>query len=220
MTIAVRTTGFPASNFEAATQDEPGGRTLARAILVDQLAAALNLPYETDPVRQAHVSSGPVALSLPDRPWQPDIGFNDHAELDTLDDLPRLFARTTASTKQQPQPSAFTRTATRRYPRSDRTLSGRTVALGFAIGLAVAGPVTWVAASQTHVRQNASLPDSGHPSALVSTLASLDGADGIAAFDEASRRIARGDYIGARDLLRRAVTAGEDRARMLLNALD
>jgi hypothetical protein len=40
-----------------------------------------------------------------------------------------------------------------------------------------------------------------------------------AAFLEASRRIAVGDYIGARDQLRRAITFGEDRAQALLDAL-
>ena len=41
-----------------------------------------------------------------------------------------------------------------------------------------------------------------------------------AAFDAASRHLAVGDYVGARDLLRLASQYGEERARALLDALE
>jgi hypothetical protein len=233
MTAFFRTSGFPVPGFAAQAhpdhvQDgrEPDAPSFPSDTLVDQLAAALNLPE--DPGVHWQHDDWPVAPH-----WLPvtvpaavmSSGCDDRYG-DDQDDLPRLFAPKPV----RGQPVAL-------LPRPGRPaiyqgghaspLSGRTVALGFTIGLALAGPVTWVAALHSSVRgaDRFVTASAAGPSPIISTLApavdtASDTDGGIAAFDEAGRRIARGDYIGARDLLRRAVAAGEDRARALLNALD
>jgi hypothetical protein len=213
MTNLVRATGFPAPHLVPRSSHSPGEQTLPCATLVDRLADALNLTGEVDSTA-AHQSDREPDNQRLILPWLPHPSFDDYVYGDGYDhggdalDLPRLFAPTPAAPKRRPG------------TRSASPLSGRTVALGFVIGLAVAGPITGVAALRP------GWPDAVQPSVVISTLAPAStltpaqDPDGIAAFDEASLRLARGDYIGARDLLRRAVAAGEDRARMLLDALD
>jgi hypothetical protein len=218
MTTQLRATGFTAPHCPAHGLTEVDACTLTCNALVDELAAALNLAsdsatpidtWSTDQRRLPHVAFGRSA----DSHGAIDAVMVDdryHDGGDDFDALPRLFARVPAVvvTKRTKRPQRSVRPSSG----TASPLSGRTVALGFAMGLAVAGPITWVAA------QTSGLGGFTQPPTMISQLAPFEAPD--AAFDEASRRLARGDYIGARDLLRHAVAAGEDRARALLNALD
>ncbi len=127
--------------------------------------------------------------------------------------------------------------------RSSHQLSASTMAIGFAIGIAMMAPVMWVASNDKNSvaskRVTASATGLTTPMLAASTVATLVPSAAFevaerggkeptdaerlelaeAAFFEASRRIAAGDYIGARDQLRQALSFGEDRARALLDAL-
>ena len=113
--------------------------------------------------------------------------------------------------------------------------------LGFAVGIAVIAPTLWlssaddiaaIAVRSAPMTQTALAPTTPSrpfvPAAAfeVGELAAapLTDAERIEqaslAFQEASRRIAIGDYLGARDHLRHAVALGEEHARSLLNALE
>jgi hypothetical protein len=169
---------------------------------------------------EQYFDAHPIASS-PANPW-PDapvaIGDDEH-----FDALPRLFYRARAAKPQAPL-------ATPGW------LSGTTMAFGFAIGLALTGPMLMVKLKDKGARTVqpavAQMFDATLITALVPTSAAIDASEKLAApaagtsdeaqaaFEEAGRRISNGDYIGARDYLRRAVAAGEERARALLKALD
>ena len=161
------------------------------------------------------------------------LASDDDSRSDYVDgsDLPRFFDRNrrTAETLQ-------------RLTHPAAALSPLTIACGFVVGLAVIVPSLWL----VNADKIDELAKRSAPLALASPLMTASTAATFvptsayeiaerggaapteaersqlvqAAFDEASRRIAAGDYIGARDRLRQAVTFGEERARALLDALE
>jgi hypothetical protein len=155
----------------------------------------------------------------------------DHwAEPDDAADLPRCFAPSRTSVGHR-VPS---------HPVAAQNFSAATMAVGFVIGLALILPTMWLSgAGKAPKRANAMAGSLTMPLMTASSVASLVPAAAFevaerggkapteaerlelaeAAFLEASRRIAVGDYIGARDQLRRAIAFGEDRAQALLDAL-
>jgi hypothetical protein len=163
----------------------------------------------------------PIA-SNPTSPW-PDAFAPVDIDDDHFDALPRLFYRARPAKQQSPLVTPG-------------WLSGTTMAFGFAIGLALTGPMLMVKFKDKGARivqpAVAHMIDATLITALVPTSAAVDASEKLAAptaesadeaqaaFEEAGRLISIGDYIGARDYLRRAVAAGEERARALLKALD
>jgi hypothetical protein len=153
-------------------------------------------------------------------------GYAAHEPLD----LPRLFARDRHAALAT---DAAVLRPTKGRNSTSPTLSGSTMAFGFVIGLAVITPTLWVSSTdkidKIMERSGALAPAMLAPP-LLSTAALEVGERALASpsrtgspdveFEEASRRLAVGDFIGARDHLRRAVAAGEERARVLLDALE
>jgi hypothetical protein len=147
-------------------------------------------------------------------------------------ELPRFFERS-----QRPSPLLHSSTST-----ATATLSPPTMACGFVIGLAVIVPALWV----LNVDKISDLAKHSAPLALTAPMLTASAVATLvpsaayeiaerggaapteaerselaqAAFEEANRRIAAGDYIGARDKLQQAVDFGAERARALLDALD
>jgi hypothetical protein len=155
----------------------------------------------------------------------------DHHHDDAAD-LPRFFALD----REVPPHHSLSHAA------ASQKLSTATMAFGFLIGLALILPTMWLSdvgkvsiiAKRAAPSGNLTMPlmtassvaplvpaaafevaeRGGRPPTEVERLELAE-----AAFLEASRRIAAGDYIGARDQLRRAITFGENRAQELLDAL-
>jgi hypothetical protein len=182
-------------------------------------------PSHADALSTLHVFSDP-AYSRFAEPG-PQTFDSEH---DDAADLPRFFdPGRQALPRQVHQPS--------------QQLSAGTMALGFAIGLAVIAPTMWLASAEkisaASKRVTASAVGLTTPMLTASTVATLIPAAAFevaerggkepteaerlelaeVAFLEASRRIAAGDYIGARDQLRQALAFGEERARALLDGL-
>jgi hypothetical protein len=229
-----------------------GGRDLDTMppSLIEQLADALNLAEASLLSRvEVCVGASPVVTVVEGLvagvaafPWgsdqshcngngngecfDPTYGHLAHEALD----LPRLFDRDRQAALAA---DAAVQRPTKRRKSSGSTLSGSTMAFGFAIGLAVIAPTLWVSSAEkiekiveragvaptmlTPPMLTAAALEAGER-AVATTASSRTEAD--TAFEEASRRLAVGDFIGARDYLRRAVAAGEDRARALLDALE
>jgi hypothetical protein len=226
----------------------PSTAPLTAESLVDRLASALNLPDTRPPSRpflailqtprqhagaqQLPPSFNAATFNAAAPPGDRDFLIEDywsrqqgadnpgHRDAAYRDDLPRLFYRSPTARPVQP---------TRRHAKPVQyPLAAKSMACGFAIGIAMAGPALWLTSDQsgpgsslqTEPMLLAGAPVAGNLTTVrrVSTDASADSA--LAAFDEAQRRIAAGDYIGARDLLRRAAEAGQDRAQAWLDALN
>ena len=210
------------------------GNAETAPFLSDGRAAPPSLPpsFSVPPARPEHAFPASAATDG----WtgqQACSGEHHHdAEHDSNIDLPRFFDRDRPSLQQLRVVS----------PGASSMLSGSSMALGFVIGLAVIAPMLWLshAAKVTTLAKGTMPLGLAAPMLTASTVATLVPAAalevgergaaapsaaeqaelGLAAFEEAGRRIAFGDYMGARDALRQAVALGEDRARALLDALE
>jgi hypothetical protein len=216
-------------------------RTAARPFLAvlqapSKHAGALQLPPSFNaPTFNAPTSSTAahkVAAPAPDRDFLFEDFWSRQADTDAFqhhDALPRLFYR--ASSERSALPAQRAQRPVQ-YP-----LAVKSMACGFAVGIAIAGPAMWLSSDPNGRQAPSSITlqaTLAGPALLaagtvsvganltttrpVSADASADSA--LAAFEEAQRRIAAGDYIGARDFFRQAVDAGEDRAQAWLDALN
>jgi hypothetical protein len=180
-------------------------------------------PSHADALSSLHLISDPAYSRFA----EPDPQAFD-CEHDDAADLPRFFDPVRqALPRQVVQPS--------------QPLSAATMALGFAIGLVLIAPAMWLATAEkiSAASMRVTATSLTTPMLAASAVATLIPAAAFevaerggkepteaerlelaeAAFLEASRRIAAGDYIGARDQLRQALAFGEDRARALLDAM-
>jgi hypothetical protein len=216
------------------TGTQPGSFVNAETapFLTESEAALPHLPpsFTVPPALPGHASSASDVIDG----WTGEDTFSSQrrhdSEHDSSMDLPRFFDRERLSSQRLRAVS----------PEASK-LSASTMALGFVIGLAVIAPALWLTNASKLALAKRTVPlGLTAPlltAAAVATLvpaAALEVGErggappsevqeidmGLAAFEEAARLIASGDFMGARDALRQAVALGEDRARAMLDALE
>ena len=205
--------------------------TVTAPVKVAQSAAYINAesaPFLSDATPPANPP--PFWRDQPTRHVQSPTDDHDDGA-----DLPRFFDRKNSDDAQR-----------RSIPARDPmpTLSPLIAAFGFVVGLIVILPTLWLASADklNQLSQNSppltltaptaparQLATSQAPTVTAYEIAERSGAEpsdaergelAQAAFDAASRHLAVGDYIGARDQLRLASHYGEELARVLLEALE
>jgi hypothetical protein len=223
--------------------------TMQQSLRVAQPATYINAesaPFLLDPPAAA---SPPMLTAETAQHWldqhyttpateQPPIEMSYHHQDDhDHADLPRFFDRDRVS-------AGGAADALSGYPSPTRaqSLSPAIMAFGFVVGLAVILPTLWLVNADkiARVAQRSAPLALAAPLIAASAVATLVPAAAyeiaersgaapseaeraelaVAALEDASRRLAVGDYIGARDRLRQAVLYGEDRARALLDTLE